>query len=91
MNNVAWLESDWCRTINMSPSTFNPETDEIAVRNISFVLRNYLKCNMLDYVIFYWVLHRKHLFGRVLNNISDMVIQLLIRQCYLRMKRSKRF
>lgn len=67
MNNSAWLESDWCRTINMNPSAFIPETDEIAVKNTSYILRNYLEYNMLDYVIFNWVLHRKHLFDRVLK------------------------
>lgn len=76
MDNAAWLESDWCWSMNMYPSAFNPETEAMVVKNISFILRNYLEYDKLDYVIFNWVLHRKHLFDKVIANIGDIEYQL---------------
>lgn len=72
MKNIAWLESDWCWMLNVEPSAFTPETEQMVVSNISHILRNYYGCSVVENVIFNWVLHRRHLFDRVMTNINDL-------------------
>lgn len=72
VKNAAWLESDWCWMMNLDTPHFTPETEQMAISNISHILRNYYECSVVENVIFNWVLHRKHLFDRVLANINDL-------------------
>jgi hypothetical protein len=46
---------------------------------MSVLLRNYLQCSLVDYVIFSYGLHgpRKRIFDSVLRNLSDMEFILL--------------
>lgn len=77
MNNTAWLESDWCWALNVLPTAFTPETELMVEKNVSFLLRNYLECSLVECIIFNWVLHRKHIFDRVIKNLSDLEYQLI--------------
>lgn len=73
----AWLQSEWSRCTN--PFIYNAEMDLLTEKNMSFILRSYLECNSLRYVIFTWGLHgpRKAIFDRVIHNISDIEYNLL--------------
>lgn len=75
--NSAWLESEWCRMTN--PFTFTPEIISMVEKNISFVLRSYLECSLLDYVIFNYGFHgpRKQIWDNVLQNLRDLNYRLL--------------
>ena len=68
----AWLESEWTRKIN--PFQLNDEIGELTEKNMTFLLRNYLNCSEVEYVIFNWGYHgnRKRIFEKVMKNISDL-------------------
>ena len=68
----AWVESEWCGCTN--PFDWNPERQALVERNMSFMLRSYLECSIVQYVILNWGLHapRKQILDRVLGSISDL-------------------
>ncbi len=75
--NSAWLESEWCRMTN--PFAFNDEIINMVEKNISFMLRSYLECSTLEYVIFNYGFHgpRKQIFDNVLRNLNDISYRLI--------------
>lgn len=66
----AFVDSDWCRVIN--PFPFTDSTKETVTDNIYCLLRNYLQCKDIDYVIFTYGFHgeRKAIFD---ENIRRMI------------------
>jgi len=77
LSNSALLESEWCRYIN--PFIFNSEIESMTEKNMTCILRNYLECSLLNYVIFNWGLHypRKQIFDNVMDNLNDITFELL--------------
>jgi cytidylate kinase len=73
--NSAWVESEWCRMTN--PFAFTEEYIQITERNMTFLLRSYLECSTLDFVIFNYGFHgpRKQIFDNVISNLSDIDYQ----------------
>lgn len=73
----SWLESEWCRCIN--PFDLTPEIAEMTVVNMTTLLRGYLQCSLVDYVIFNYGLHgpRKRIFENVIDNLRDISFRLL--------------
>lgn len=72
-----WLDSEWCRNIN--PFDFTTEIELLIECNISTLLENYLKCSLVDHVIFNYGLHgpRKRIWENVLKNLSEIDFHLL--------------
>lgn len=70
--NSAWLESEWCRMTN--PFTFTEEIISLVERNITFMLRSYLECSSLEYIIFNYGFHgpRQQIYDNVINNLRDL-------------------
>jgi energy-coupling factor transporter ATP-binding protein EcfA2 len=68
----AWLESEWCRMTN--PFIWNEDIIALAKHNISQMLRGYLTCHYLDYVIFPYGFHwpRRQIWDTVLSNLADI-------------------
>ncbi|MHB1456230.1 MAG: AAA family ATPase [Armatimonadota bacterium] len=68
----AWVESEWCGCTN--PFDWSPERQALVERNMSFMLRSYLECGIVEYVILNWGLHapRKQILDLVIENISDL-------------------
>lgn len=77
LQNSAWLESEWCRMI--TPFTFNDEITRMVEKNLSFMLRSYLECSTVEYVIFSYGYHgpRKQIFENILKNLSDIDYKLV--------------
>lgn len=77
IQNSAWLESEWCRMTN--PFAFNDEIIKMVEKNISFMLRSYLECSTLEYVIFNYGFHglRKQIFDNILKNLRDLDYSLI--------------
>jgi cytidylate kinase len=77
LQNSAWLESEWCRMI--TPFTFNDEIIELVEKNLFFMLRSYLECSSIEYVIFSYGLHgpRKQIFDNILKKLSDIDYKLI--------------
>lgn len=73
----AWLESEWCRMTN--PFAFTDEIIRMTERNMTSLLRNYLECSLLEYVIFNCGFHgpRKQIFNNVIRNLRDIDYELV--------------
>lgn len=72
LSHSAWLESEWCRMTN--PFIWNEEMISLTTNNLTQVLRSYLACACLDYVIFSYGFHgpRQQIWETVLNNLRDI-------------------
>lgn len=68
--NGAFVDSDWCRAIN--PFPFTEGTRKAVMENIFCLIRNYLQCEDIDYVIFTYGFHgeRKAIFDEVLRGLE---------------------
>ncbi len=68
----AWLDSEWCRMIH--PFIWNDATISLTIQNITHMLRGYLCCAWLEYVIFSYGFHgpRQQIWEAVLRNIQDI-------------------
>lgn len=77
VQNSAWLDSEWCRMTN--PFIFNDEIIKMVEKNISSMLRSYLECTTIEYVIFSYGFHgqRKKIFENILKYLSDIEYQLI--------------
>jgi energy-coupling factor transporter ATP-binding protein EcfA2 len=72
LSHSAWLESEWCRMTH--PFVLNGETIPVTIGNITHILRSYLACSWLDYVIFSYGFHgpRRQIWETVLSNLQDI-------------------
>lgn len=69
----AFVDSDWCRVTN--PFPFTEETKKSVTDNIFCLIRNYLQCRDIDYVIFTYGFHgeRKAIFDEVSNRLQEKI------------------
>jgi hypothetical protein len=72
LSRSAWLESEWCRMTN--PFILNEESISLVIGNLTHMLRSYLTCSWLDYVIFSYGFHgpRRQIWETVLNHLKDI-------------------
>ena len=75
LNKSAFLDGDWC--FDLHPFVANRETKAMAIDNICFIIRNYLKCSECDYVVFNWVIDNEKVYENIINNITDMEFELV--------------
>ena len=68
----ARLESEWCRMTH--PFAWNEEIIALTIDNITHMLRSYLICSWLDYVIFSYGFHgpRQRIWDTVFDNLQDL-------------------
>jgi cytidylate kinase len=71
------VESEWCRRIN--PFELTPEVERLAQDNMTALLRSYLRCSLVDYVIVCYGLHgpRRRIFDSVMSGLGDVELRLL--------------
>lgn len=70
--NSAYVDSDPCRVMN--PFVLNDDTIPTIAKNISDLIINYLKCPIVNTVVFSYGFHgrRREVFQRILSEISEM-------------------
>ncbi len=66
----AFIDSDWCRVMN--PFPYTERTKQTVTDNIYCLIRNYLLCKDIDYVIFTYGFHgeRKDIFDSVVQRLQ---------------------
>ena len=74
MNNSVWLDGDWCWMMN--PWNVTDENKKMVENNITFILRNYLKNNTFENILFSWVIHKDEIFDLILDKINDLKYEL---------------
>lgn len=66
--NSVFLDGDWCWDAN--PFQVNEETKGMVIRNICFLLNQFLHCSVYENVIFCWVMHQQDIIDTILNNLE---------------------
>jgi cytidylate kinase len=68
----ARLESEWCRMTN--PFILNKESIALTITNMTHMLRSYLSCSWLDYVIMSYGFHgaRQQIWDTVRSNLEGI-------------------
>lgn len=62
------LDGDWCW--DMHPFTVTEETKAMVLDNITHLLRNFLRCSEIDFVIFAWVLNDASALGAIQSGLA---------------------
>lgn len=70
LEKAIWLDGDWCWM--MHPWDFRDENKAMVIDNITYQLRNFLKNNSFDYIIFSWVIHQESIFDLILNRLQGL-------------------
>lgn len=70
--NSAWLEPEWCMQIN--PFVLTPEVQRLVECNLIHMIRGYLSCSLVKYVIFNYGLQgpRRQILDRLIAGLSDL-------------------
>ena len=68
MKNSCWLDGDWCWTMN--PFKVTDENKAMVMGNITYILNNFLRNSMYEYIIFNWVMHQESIIEDVLRKLD---------------------
>lgn len=63
------LDGDWCW--EMHPFAVTEETKAMVLDNITHLLRNFLRCSEIDFVIFAWVLNDPSALAAIRDGLKD--------------------
>ena len=72
LNNSVFLDGDWCW--DMRPFQVTEETKEMVMQNICFLLNNFIKCSVINNIVFCWVMHQQAI-------VDDIISRLDIQGC----------
>ena len=74
LNKSAFLDGDCC--FDLHPFVANKETKNMAIDNITYMIKNYLKCTHCDFVVFNWVMDQIDVYQKIIDNIDSPNIRL---------------
>ena len=66
--NSVFLDGDWCWDAN--PFRITEETKKMVMRNITYLLNNFLKCSAYENIIFCWVMHEQSIINCIIDNLN---------------------
>lgn len=73
LENSFWLDGDNCW--DMNPFIANDENKKMVIENITFVLNNFIKNTMSDYIIFNWVIQTDDIMKLILDRLKLQEVQ----------------
>ncbi len=81
LNNSFWLDGDSCWYMN--PFKVTVENKKMVIENICYLLNNFIKNSMSQYIIFNWVIQIDEIMNLVLDNInlSDVEVYKITLMC----------
>ena len=68
LRNSVFLDGDWCW--DADPFQVTEETKEMVMRNICFLLNNFLRCTAYDNIILCWVMHEQYIIDSIINELD---------------------
>ena len=74
LDKSAFIDGDWC--FDLHPFIANKETKDMAIDNIVHIINNYLNCSYCDFVVFCWVMDKKEVYRKIVENIQREDIRL---------------
>ena len=64
-----YLDGDWCW--DARPFVVTEETKAMVLRNIRFLLENFLHCSEYENVVLTWVMHRQEILDELTRKLPD--------------------
>ncbi len=68
LENSFWLDGDTCWYMN--PFVVSDENKRMVIENICFILNNFIKNSMSEYIVFNWVIQTDEIMNLVLSNLN---------------------
>ena len=68
LTNSVFLDGDWCW--DMQPFQVTEETKEMVMQNICFLLNNFIKCSVIEHIVFCWVMHQQVIIDEILSRLD---------------------
>lgn len=69
LSDCVFLDGDWCW--DSSPFIVTDETKSMVIKNISYMLNNFLLCSEYKNIIFCWVMHEESIINKVISHINS--------------------
>ena len=69
LDNSVFLDGDWCWDAH--PFCVTEETKQMVLRNICFLLNQFIHCSAYDNIIFCWVMHEQAIIDTIIENIDS--------------------
>ncbi len=90
--NSVFLDGDWCW--NAEPFVVNDETKALVMKNIVFMLNNFINCSVYENIIFCWVMHEQSIIDEIIekvktDNCEVIKISLICSEAALRTRLTK--
>lgn len=73
--NSVFLDGDWCWDAH--PFQVTPETKEMVIKNICFLLNSFLQCSAYENIIFCWVLHEQAIIDFIVKSLDTKDCRIL--------------
>lgn len=70
-----FLDGDWCW--DADPFQVTEETKEMVMRNICFLLNNFLRCTAYDNIILCWVMHEQYIIDSIINELDTSACRVI--------------
>ena len=68
LDNSIFLDGDWCW--DADPFQVTEETKAMVLKNICFLLNQFLHCSAYENIIFCWVMHEQAIIDYILDNVD---------------------
>lgn len=68
LSNSVFLDGDWCW--DMQPFQVAEETKEMVMQNICFLLNNFIRCSVIENIVFCWVMHQQEIIDELLSRLD---------------------
>ncbi len=69
LDRCVFLDGDWCW--DADPFQVNEETKEMVMRNISYLLNQFLQCSAYENIVFCWVMHEQSIIDDLLSKLNS--------------------
>lgn len=69
LDNSVFLDGDWCW--DMHPFQVTEETKEMVMQNICFLLNNFIKCSVIQHIVFCWVMHQQAIIDEMIARLDS--------------------
>lgn len=74
LDGAVYLDGDWCWKLH--PFVVNEENKQMALENISFLLRQFLHNSSLKYIVFCWVMQEEQIAEELLRRLEGCAYEL---------------
>lgn len=71
-----FLDGDWCW--DMYPFQVTPETKRMVLKNITFLLNNFIHCTAYKNIVFCWVMHEQGIIDDILGQLDTADCQVCL-------------